>query len=136
MEERQIVNLTRGGTVVGSRIQIADTLPTKFVGLMGKQSLDDDAGLFLKDCTGIHTCWMRIPIDVLYLDAFLRVIEIDVELKPWRIGSLRRQTRHVLELPAGALAKCEVLLFDQLDIVPQTKQELSSLSREFVNAEA
>jgi uncharacterized membrane protein (UPF0127 family) len=59
-------NLTRG-TVLGDRIDTADSLWAKFMGLMGRATLDAGAGLWLPDSNGIHMMFMRFPIDAVFL---------------------------------------------------------------------
>jgi uncharacterized membrane protein (UPF0127 family) len=43
---------------------------------------------------------MRFPIDAVFVDRDLVVVDVAVELKPWRAAG-RRGARAVLELPAG-----------------------------------
>ena len=83
---------------------------------MGRKSLDPGAGLLLRHCSSIHTFWMRIPIDAVYLDRTLCVKAIDVALKPWRAGTIRRHVRHVLELPAGTAVRLGLRVGDILAI--------------------
>jgi uncharacterized protein len=46
---------------------------------------------------------MRFPIDVLFLDSELQVLEVVSDVRPWRIAS-GRGARAVLELASG---ECE-----------------------------
>ncbi len=116
MREVMVLDSTRNGAVVGSRIQVAESELTRLIGLMGRKFLDPGAGLLLRPCSSIHTCWMRMPIDVLHLDRQMQVLAIDIALKPWRVGSIRLRTRMVLELPAGTVARLGIGLGDQLAI--------------------
>jgi uncharacterized membrane protein (UPF0127 family) len=120
LKELTVVNTTRGRCSLGERIQVADTLWTTFMGLMGRKVLSPGSGMLLRGCSSIHTFWMRIPIDVLYLDRTLCVNAIDHELRPWRTGTIRRQIRHVLELPAGTAAKLGIRVGDVLAIEPNS----------------
>ena len=116
MREVSVLDSTRNDVVVGSRIQVADSPLTRLIGLMGRNSLEPGTGLLPRPCSSVHTCWMRTSIDVLYLNSHLRVIAIDIALKPWRVGSVRLCTRMVLELPAGTVARLCIALGDQLAI--------------------
>jgi uncharacterized membrane protein (UPF0127 family) len=116
MHEKTIVNTTREDRSLGDKIQVADTFLTSFIGLMGRKSLNPMAGLLLRHCTSIHTFWMRIPIDVIYLDRSLKVQAIDVALKPWRVGTITKNVRHVLELPAGTAVTTGLQVGDTLAI--------------------
>jgi CheY-like chemotaxis protein len=58
---------------------------------------------------------MRFPIDVVFLDAYMRVIKIVETLPAWR-SVAARHSRAVLELAAGEAARRGVKLGDRLDI--------------------
>jgi uncharacterized protein len=82
-------------------------------GLMGRRGLPAGEGLLLSPAPSIHTAFMRFPIDALFLDRELEVLEIVERLGPWRIA-VKRGARAVLELPAGEAARCGVLVGDRL----------------------
>ncbi len=71
-------------------------------GLLGCAGLGEGEGLVLTPCSSIHTWGMRFALDVLCLDAQGRTLAVCSHLRPWRLGPLRRGTRTVVELPAGA----------------------------------
>jgi hypothetical protein len=43
---------------------------------------------------------MHFPIDAVFLDAALRVLRVETNLRPWRIAA-QRGAKAVVELPAG-----------------------------------
>jgi uncharacterized protein len=87
-------------TVVCERCSVADNPLTRLKGLLGKRGLAQGEGLLIRPAGSVHTCFMRFPIDVVFLDRDLRVIDVVHELRPWRLAG-RRGARAVLELPAG-----------------------------------
>ncbi len=89
----------RGEDLVAS-VPVANTFSSRFWGLMGKSFLEARQGLVLIDCAQVHTCFMRFPIDVLYLGPDLEGIEVET-LAPWRLGKRVKGARHVLEMSAG-----------------------------------
>jgi len=91
------------GTVLADRIAVADTRATRAVGLLSLDRLEPGEGLWIVPSRGVHTCWMRFPIDVIALDDRGVIIDRVVDMKPWRIRLPRRGTAGVLELRAGAL---------------------------------
>lgn len=93
------IAVIQNNQVLYHKIGIAAGFWQRFLGLMGKQKWGDEEGLFLLHCESIHTCFMRFPIDVAYLDGDFQVLECET-VYPWRIGSLVKGTRHILELPA------------------------------------
>ena len=92
------VLVKKDGRVVS--VPVARTYFSRLRGLMGRASLGEEEGLFLAKCSRVHCCFMRFPIDVLYLDSNLRGIEVET-LPPWRLGKKVKGTCHVLEMPAG-----------------------------------
>ena len=102
----------RSGHPVADRVTVADNFFTRFRGLMLRKSLMPGEGLLLKNCSAIHCCFMRFPIDVIYLDSVMRVVGIET-VKPWRLGGIFPGAKHVLELGAGCAR----------DLVPGTETE-------------
>ena len=57
---------------------------SRLAGLMGKKEIGGNA-LWFPDCRSIHTCFMRIPIDVAFLDRERRVVRKLERLRAWRL---------------------------------------------------
>jgi uncharacterized protein len=108
-----IVNLTRGDCVCVS--ELADGPLTRMRGLMGRRGLPAGEGLLISPAPAIHTAFMRFPIDALFLDRNLRVLDIVERLRPWRVAS-KRNARAVLELSAGECARRGVEVGDRLEL--------------------
>jgi uncharacterized membrane protein (UPF0127 family) len=89
--------------VCGSCV-VADRPLRRMRGLLGRSGLQEDEGLLLRPAPSIHTWFMRFPIDAVFLDRELRVIDTASEVRPWRFAS-RRGARAVLELSAGEAAR-------------------------------
>jgi len=102
------------GTIIGDRIQIADTSLSRMVGLLGKRGVGAGGGLWIKPSSGVHTFFMRFPIDVIGLDKNMRVIRLWRNLVPFRITSVSLQLGSVIELSSGRIAECGVQLGDVL----------------------
>lgn len=83
---------------------VANSGAARLRGLLGRRSLSADEGLLLSSTGSIHTCFMRFPIDAVFLDGELRVLGVAADLPPWRVAG-RRGARAVLELPSGAAAR-------------------------------
>ena len=86
---------------IASQVAVADSFFTRFRGLMLRKALAPGEGLLLKQCSAIHCCFMRFPIDVIYLNDDMRVVAIET-VKPWRLGGVFPDAKHVLELEAGS----------------------------------
>lgn len=108
------------GTLVCSRCLVAKTWWQRFIGLMGRKSLARDEGLLLTSASGgVHTCFMRFPIDVAYLNRDGFVVAVKHNMRPWRVWIvLRRDATVALELPAGRLAETKTEIGDLLKFQP------------------
>jgi uncharacterized membrane protein (UPF0127 family) len=84
-------------------------------GLIGRDGLAAGEGLLLRPAPSIHTAFMRFPIDAVFLDRDLRVVQIVERLRPWRIAAKAR-ARAVLELAAGEAARRGVKVGDRLSL--------------------
>ena len=109
----QVTNETKG-TEVASQAQVADSIPSRFWGLLGRRFLPDGHGLLLRPSSSIHTAFMRFAIDVVFLDRENRVVKVVPELKPFRLAGCWRGAHSALELPAGGAAAGDVEQGDQL----------------------
>jgi uncharacterized membrane protein (UPF0127 family) len=96
-----IRNATRN-TVLGDRIDVADTGPKRRTGLLKHTGLEPGAGLWIVPCEGVHTFFMRFPIDIVYFDRQHVVRKTVHAVGPWRF-SLCLRAHSVLELPAGTI---------------------------------
>ena len=88
-------------SVLARRVTVADTFFARFKGLMFRKSLTPGEGLLLKDCSAIHCCFMRFPIDAVYLDNCMQVVGI-ATVKPWHLGCIFPGAKHLLEVEAGS----------------------------------
>lgn len=88
------------GLAVVERCTVADRFFPRLRGLLGRKALGRGEGLLLSPSSSVHTCFMRFPIDVVFLDDELRVLGVSSAVRPWRLAG-RRGARHVLELGAG-----------------------------------
>jgi uncharacterized membrane protein (UPF0127 family) len=94
------------GTIVCARCAIADNPWTRLRGLLGRASLAQDEGLLIRPSGSIHMAFMRFPIDAVFCDRELVVLDVVRDLKPWRVAS-RRGAKVVIELAVGAAAGVE-----------------------------
>lgn len=113
-QPKRIVSFTRGNTIC-RRVVIADRPLRRMRGLLGRRSLPAGEGILLRPEPAIHTAFMRFPIDALFLDADLEVMEIVADLRPWRTAG-KRGAHSVLELAAGEAARNGVEVGDRLGV--------------------
>ncbi|MCX5789871.1 MAG: DUF192 domain-containing protein [Elusimicrobia bacterium] len=91
------------GRPLASRVERADTAASRSRGLLGKERMQAEEGLWIVPCPMIHTFFMRFPIDVVFLDRRLKAVRVIENLKPWRVSPWVFAAHSVLELAGGAL---------------------------------
>jgi hypothetical protein len=94
------------GTVVCARCEIADGPLTRMRGLLGRDSLAPGEGMLFRPAGSIHMFFMRFPIDAVFCDRELRVLDVRRDLQPWKTAG-RKGAKIVIELAAGAAAGLE-----------------------------
>jgi len=111
----QVINLDTGGELV-HELTVAATVFSRAMGLLGRTSLPQGEGLLIRPCNGIHSFFMKFPIDVIFLDGDNRVIATLEDLQPQRVTRLRFRCRSVLELPAGTIRQSNTAIGNQVAI--------------------
>jgi uncharacterized membrane protein (UPF0127 family) len=109
--------------VIADSAQVANTSATRRKGLLGRQTFNTGEGLWISPCESIHTCWMKFPIDVVYLDRKKKVRKIRTSVVPWRL-SICLLAHSVLELPVGTIDRTRTKPGDQLEMIEITQQSL------------
>ncbi len=109
----RITNLTRS-TIVCQEALLATRMMDRLRGLLGRKGLDRGSGLLIDPCSGVHTCGMEFPLDLVALDRSNRVTGFWSAVGPWRIRGMSLRTSRMLELAAGALTTSATHLGDQL----------------------
>ena len=106
-------------------VELADTADKQALGLMFRDHLPDDHGmLFRFPREGMRSFWMkntRIPLDILYFDADLRLVSVAENAQPCRIPRCRNYpsaapAKYVLELNAGTAAELGLEPGDALEL--------------------
>lgn len=82
-------------------------------GLLGRNSLGRGEGLWIRPTNSVHTCFMRFPIDVVFLSREMKVLKVYERLAPWRFTSIVFRAHSVLELAAGDVCLAGIRVGDQ-----------------------
>lgn len=84
------------------RAKVCDTLLSQTRGLLFSKK---KAALFLFNKLrriSVHMFFMSHALDVLWLDADMRVVEIKRNLQPWMLYRPKRKAQYMLEVPSGS----------------------------------
>jgi uncharacterized membrane protein (UPF0127 family) len=106
----------RTNTLVATTVEEAAGRWRSFRGLMLLKDLPADQGLLVRPARGIHTHFMRFPIDLIFLDERNRVVRIRPGVPPWRIDPARAAA--VIEVAAGMADAAGVCVGDELLLRP------------------
>jgi uncharacterized protein len=123
-------NLDRG-TILAARLETAGSLWAKFMGLMGRATLEPGAGLWLPDSNGIHMMFMRFPIDAVFVGrpvdtngGVLPVVSVHRGLRAWTgLVPLVRGAHGVLELPVGTIDRSGTVPGDRIVLEPAATED-------------
>jgi hypothetical protein len=87
---------------------------------MGRAALPEGYGLIIYPEWSIHTFFMRVSIDVLFVDTLDRVVGLRHAMPPNRpyAGVAPWRGKYVIELPEGVLASTATAVGDQLKVTP------------------
>jgi uncharacterized membrane protein (UPF0127 family) len=126
-------NISRD-TDLADRLEVADGLWARFMGLMGRPGLDAGAGLWLSGTNGIHMMFMRFAIDAVFLgkadpvrDGIRPVMSVHRGLRTWvGIVPFVRGANSVLELPVGTIVRTGTAVGDLVALETVTPSEASA----------
>jgi uncharacterized membrane protein (UPF0127 family) len=115
----QIVNQTRD-RLLADRGELARSFWARGRGLMGRAALPQGFALVIYPESSIHTFFMRVPIDVLFVSRHHQVVGLREAMPPGRpfAGVAPWRGRYVIEMPAGVIAATGTQLGDQLIMTP------------------
>lgn len=108
------------GAIVLEQVRLAESLTDRLQGLLGRRALDESEGMYFPECRMIHTFFMQMTIDAVFLDAEGRVLDAVPRLAPWRVAFCRQPGgRHTLELAAGGAARRMIKIGDMLRLADE-----------------
>ncbi len=90
--------------IVAERVENAQDMLKRLVGLMFRPSLGSGHGMLISRCAAVHTCFMRFEMDAVFLDKNRKVLRVIPQMRPWRFSPWVWGADSVLELPGGAAA--------------------------------
>lgn len=95
--------VTEDGIILAEDVEQARSFFKRLKGLMFRAAMAPGTALLLAPCPQIHTCFMRFPIDVLFLAEDGTVLYARENMKPWRLSPIVRHAVQTLEMPGGTL---------------------------------
>lgn len=114
LEVVRAINVSKG-TTVADRVQWAGSGPERRRGLLGRERLDPNEGIYIVPTQWIHTFGMRFSIDVAFLDSRGRVLFAHHHLRPNRLSRPVWRAEGALELAAGTLRATRTAVGDAIE---------------------
>lgn len=87
------------GKKTSEDMEVADTFFKRFKGLMLRKEAHKPM-MFLK-CRQVHTFFMKFPIDVYYFDKDMKIIQVEKNLKPWKISHYIKDAYGLIEVDSS-----------------------------------
>lgn len=85
----------------------ADTFTTRLRGLMGK-TISEEEGLLIQPCNSVHTFFMKMAIDVIFLDKEDVVLHKISNMQQRSMSPLVKGAKYVIEGYPGVFDSTEV----------------------------
>jgi hypothetical protein len=112
--KRFSVRNTTRGTTLATNAQLASSYWSRFWGLMLKTRVPDGGGILLTKSSSIHSFFMLMRFDAVFLDDDGRVIKVVHRMRPWWVSFGGKGSKHTLELASGAVEPSGTVAGDQL----------------------
>ena len=74
---------------------------TPFARLRGQLGRRQPVPMLIAPCSAVHTCFLRFPLDLVFVDADCNVLKVAEGVRPWRFVACRG-AKAVLELPTAS----------------------------------
>ena len=105
----------KSGKFLGENIEMANSFYTRLRGLMFAKGFGDRDGIWFQPSNSIHSFFVKIKFDVIFINSDNQVVKVYRNFKPWRLTPIIFRSSRVLELPAGTVGD-EVIPGDELEV--------------------
>lgn len=116
----QIINLTRK-TVIASDVKILQSLQEQSLGMLRYKT---PRALLIHTRFGIHTYFMKYPIDILVLDKSGKVVALKKHLQPNSVFVWNPSYNVILELPPHTIQQNSTKIGDIIEFEKSDKDLL------------
>lgn len=101
-------------TFLALRVNVADSVLGRLIGLLGRKSLKPDSGVWIVPANSIHSIGMLFTFDAVMIDKDFKVVGTRELVRPFRIVWPKRRAESVIELPAHSVFRSRTEVGDQL----------------------
>ncbi len=120
-----VKNVSRN-TLIAASSKVADSILARAVGLMFSKPTETAMILSFPNekAVSLHMFFVFFPIDVLFVDGSMRVVELVKSLAPFTTYSARQKAKFAVELPAGSIAKSKTRIGDQITFLKVVEKKI------------
>lgn len=106
----------RDGKVISKRIRVCKGIVCKAIGLMFRFHVEEPLVFSFGSMRRIalHMFFVFTPIDVIWLDAGKKVVEMKEGFRPFCYYSPAQKAQYVIELPPGIISQKKIALGDHM----------------------
>ncbi len=105
---QQNIRNARTGMVIARRIMMADNYWLRLRGLVGRPVLQPGEAMWITPCQQVHTQFMKVPLDLIFIDKHLVVKHVISGIKPWRFSPWVKEAHAVIEMTASDVLSVQV----------------------------
>ncbi len=120
--------LLRNDVILVDRLLVANGPLQRMKGLLGCKHLPSGEGVYLEPAPVIHTFFMQFTLDLIFLDASMRVTRYRRNARPFTIVHGGKGARSVVEVESGWLRSDLVGVGDKLDMRERFNPHISHSS--------
>jgi len=121
-----IHNITKQ-TIISAETFYAENILTRARGMIGRNFGEFD-GMLFENCHAIHTMFMTINLDVIFVDDSYKICSLYESLSTWLPLVRDSKAKTVIELPVGTIARAKCQIGDAVNI----KTEIVDMTHESI----
>ena len=106
-----------GAELLLDKLEVAESFWSRGWGLLGRKSLEANEALWILRCNNIHTWFMRVKIDCIFVDKRMEIQKIVSEVPSFRFVGPYWKSNSVIETTAGFAKEKKLKVGDQLYVV-------------------
>ena len=99
-------------------VKKAESFMERFKGLAGKEDMPGESAFWIPACPGIHTFFMKFPLDVIFTDKKFHIVSFHPSIPPGKIIFGGWKSYHVFEWKSLELKHSFIQKGDKLNVVP------------------
>lgn len=107
----------QGAELLLDKLEVAESFWSRGWGLLGRKALEANEALWILRCNNIHTWFMRVKIDCIFIDKRMEIQKIVSEVPAFRFVGPFWKSNSVIETNAGFAKEKKLKVGDQLYVV-------------------